>query len=220
MLRRFQRGDLVAPDEHAAAVAVLFDWRSGFSEPLTKTVMGVRSFLTTATGLGPHGRVGQRLKRHDRIVEKLVRLPTLRLSQMEDVAGCRVVLDDIAQLRRLEDHVVSSWKVRRTDDYVAHPKPSGYRAVHVVVDRDDRQVEVQLRIRAHHAWAQMVDEIALLGGALHRVKDGVGPDEVLEPLREMAEVLDEMSGDASVDATMAPLLDRLDKAITTISDRR
>lgn len=209
----------MAPDEHNGAVSVLFDWRSGFSEPLTKTVMGVRSFLTTATGLEPYGRVGQRLKRHDRIVEKLVRLPSLRLSQMEDVAGCRVVLDDIAQLRRLEEHLVASWSMRRTDDYVAKPKPSGYRAVHVVVERDGRQVEVQLRIRAHHAWAQLVDEIALLGGAFRRVKDGVGPEEVLEPLREMAGVLDEMSRDASVDATMAVLLDRLDRAIATLSDK-
>lgn len=220
VLRRYQRGELVAPDAHASAVAVLFDWRSGFSEPLTKTVMGVRSFLTTTTGLEPHGRVGQRLKRHDRIVDKLVRMATLRLPQMEDVAGCRVVLDDSGQLRRLEEHLVSQWSIRGTDDYVARPKETGYRAVHLIVERDGRQVEVQLRMRAHHAWAQLVDEIALLGGVFGRIKDGIGPDEVLEPLREVAEALNEMSENAPVDATMNALLDRLDQAIASLTDNR
>lgn len=38
------------------------------------------------------------------------------------------------------------------------PKPDGYRAVHVVVVKDDCFVEIQLRTPSQDAWAQSVEQ--------------------------------------------------------------
>ena len=53
-------------------------------------------------------KVSQRLKRINRIVEKLSRDEhrTMRLSQMEDVGGCRVVVQSLEELWRVHAAVV------------------------------------------------------------------------------------------------------------------
>lgn len=59
-------------------------------------------------------------------------------------------------------------------DYIEFPKAIGYRAVHFVVTRDDRAIEVQLRTRGQQQWADAVEAIdARIDLSL---KDGVGPE--------------------------------------------
>ena len=43
-------------------------------------------------------------------------------------------------------------------DYIAEPKPSGYRALHLIVRRGGYPVEVQLRTVLQDAWANQVEE--------------------------------------------------------------
>ena len=45
-------------------------------------------------------------------------------------------------------------------DYVAKPKPTGYRAMHVVVQQHDRLVEIQLRTYRQNVWADEVERWA------------------------------------------------------------
>lgn len=52
--------------------------------------MGLRSCLTTE---GLELDVSQRLKRLPTIEDKLRRLPRMDLSSMQDIGGCRAVLD-------------------------------------------------------------------------------------------------------------------------------
>jgi len=164
-----------------------------FAGPLKKVTVGVRQFVVresktllvdAATGRDVVA-VGQRLKRAPQIVNKLARFPHMRLSQMDDVGGCRAILDDRdeidAVIRRMRKN---GWEIRRTDDYIADPKPTGYRAVHVIVRRDGRLVEIQLRTSGQHEWAEAVDRTALrVDGPLdvgpHGLKDGHGPPELL-----------------------------------------
>jgi putative GTP pyrophosphokinase len=46
----------------------------------------------------------------------------------------------------------------KTRDYIANPKPSGYRALHVIARRDDFAIEVQLRTVRQDAWANQVED--------------------------------------------------------------
>jgi len=46
----------------------------------------------------------------------------------------------------------------RTKDYIKEPRSSGYRAVHHVVRRNGRLIEVQLRTVLQDAWANQVEE--------------------------------------------------------------
>lgn len=180
--------------------AVLLEFRSRFQNPLKKTTVGVRQFVqreTLAPRLDPiTGRpvldVGQRLKRAPQMLNKLLRHPTMRLSQMDDVAGCRAILDTRGEIsgviRRMRRN---SWDIVRIDDYIAEPKSTGYRAIHVIVRRDGKLIEIQLRTRALHEWAEAVDRTALrldrsLGKWPHGLKDGHGPADLLEYFKQAA----------------------------------
>ncbi len=47
-------------------------------------------------------------------------------------------------------------------DYVASPRESGYRAVHIHTTYQGRQTEVQLRTRWQHLWAKYVEDLAVM----------------------------------------------------------
>jgi ppGpp synthetase/RelA/SpoT-type nucleotidyltranferase len=64
------------------------------------------------------------------------------------------------------------------------PKATGYRAVHTVVRRDGRLIEIQLRTLGQHRWAESVERLGSRTG--HNLKDGQGPEDLLEYLRESA----------------------------------
>ena len=101
---------------------------------------------------------GRPAKSTPSIIEKL-RRESIRLTQMQDIAGCRIVVSDTLD----QDHVTSQLiKIFPAASVVdRRVKPSyGYRAVHVIVTIDDRPVEVQVRTEIQHTWAQMCEQFA------------------------------------------------------------
>jgi putative GTP pyrophosphokinase len=156
LLRAVALGD-ADDDVDAAAVErareVLEQFRRRFLAPHLE----LRDELATlAAGIVPSGTdVTARWKRGDRIVDKLVRLPTLRLPQMQDIGGCRaVVRAPQVDLRDLAAAIADRWEVLADDDYVTRPRPSGYRARHVVVRHRGVAIEVQLRNVLQDVWAE------------------------------------------------------------------
>ena len=138
----------------------------------------------------------QRTKRTERIVGKLVRLPSMKLSRMEDVVGCRLVVEGLADLRAVVQCLDDQWgdAIVRRHDYVAEPKSTGYRAYHLVVRRDDLPVEVQVRTSNQHFWARTVEAEETRTGML--LKDGIGPESMLRPFRAGALALAEVDSGA------------------------
>jgi len=87
------------------------------------------------------------------------------------------------------ERLQTNWKHRIVAeyDYVRRPKESGYRGIHLVVERDEHRVEVQLRTPWQDMWAQSSEEdTARLGLGL---KFGLGPDDLREYYRLMADVM-------------------------------
>ena len=99
MLRRAVRGEQVKPSDVDAAMGILLRFRAAHQLPLIKATMGLRSRVKTA---GCQLEVSQRLKRAHTIVDKLGREPTLALANMQDVGGCRVVLESVREVRRVQ----------------------------------------------------------------------------------------------------------------------
>lgn len=112
--------------------------------------MGLRSVVKTEQC---EVEVSQRLKRIPTIIDKLVREPTMQLANMQDIGGCRAVLNSFDEVRRVQRRLSKNRPPLRVSDYIAEPRASGYRGVHVVVQYDGRPVEVQLRTQAMHEWA-------------------------------------------------------------------
>jgi ppGpp synthetase/RelA/SpoT-type nucleotidyltranferase len=87
--------------------------------------------------------------------------------------------------------ICERWTIRRVREYVdgrdPGPKPDGYRAVHVVVVKDGRHIEVQLRTPWQDTWAQSVEQDTrrLAQG----LKFGAGPDDLREYYQLISEYL-------------------------------
>src|SRR5262245_31879637 len=118
--------------EFDEALDVINNWRSSHSFPLNTFQTGLRK---KARGLDSRALVAQRLKRLSSIELKLELIPQMKLSRMQDIGGCRAVVRDVTTVRKLARlYAVSAMKHRlaRVDDYIQHPKESGYRGIHCV----------------------------------------------------------------------------------------
>jgi putative GTP pyrophosphokinase len=174
-------GPQIEPRRLLGAYETAEAYRALHAYPLTRVTLGVRSMTRTATG-GDAYRPGQRFKRMDRIIWKLLRHPHMRLSQMEDIGGCRVVLPSIEVVYAVAARITKTWnQTARATDYIAQPKQDGYRGYHIVEKRDGRFIEVQLRTVGQHEWAQAIEEYEPITG--YRLKDGSGPVDLREYLR-------------------------------------
>jgi ppGpp synthetase/RelA/SpoT-type nucleotidyltranferase len=173
---------LIAPELKFEATKIVEDFRRGFSYPMEKVNNGLRTWVSQ---ISEPVLVTQRLKRMSQIVHKLERMPTTNLARLEDIGGCRVILNPPEKIDWLVEKINSVWDVVRVHDYVAEPKSSGYRAQHLIVERDEHRIEVQIRTIGQQGWANVVEKIA----ARYQLplKDEVGPSEVLEWLRLAAE---------------------------------
>jgi putative GTP pyrophosphokinase len=162
-----------------AMVTVFHGYRPTFQSPMDKVHVQLSRWAIQISGNPAAGRrVGQRLKRESQILDKLYRLPTIRLSTMQDIGGCRVVLDDGTQVATLVAKIQKNWRViGAPDDYAENPTRFGYRAVHVVVERDGRLIEIQIRTPRQQEWAIAVERT---GNRLRMpLKFGEGPPELL-----------------------------------------
>ncbi len=186
-LRRWWRSDEPIGTEVTNALVVLTVFRESFQVSLNKTVNGLRSMVRSECPElkepGARIPVAQRLKREAQIVNKLARLDSMQLWTMGDIGGCRAVLPSRQQvegvLRRIRKQ---KWTIYgKIRDYRDEPADSGYRAVHIMVIRDGRLIEIQLRDPREHEWAVAVERAgARLGVPL---KEGEGPDDLREVFR-------------------------------------
>jgi hypothetical protein len=122
-----------------------------YDEPLTE-VIGVLVGL----GLEP----GSRSKTTGTIVDKLRRIPQLRLSDMQDLAGARAVVEMTrGDQDALVEQITARFENPRVVDRRARPS-HGYRAVHIIAKVGGRPVEIQIRTRMQDLWAQIVERLA------------------------------------------------------------
>lgn len=134
-----------------ADLRLLDGYRRSFADAYNAVVLAIRETLL----LQPTGRPS---KSTPSIVEKLGR-ESIRLSQMQDIAGCRVVVSDFSEqelvVSKLHSHFDTAVVIDR------RKKPShGYRAVHIIVTTCERNVEIQVRTALQHRWAEFSEKLA------------------------------------------------------------
>jgi len=146
-------------DELVRAMTAVTWWRGLHTGPLTKVAANLRYHVAKEGGqIDGRIDVSQRLKRRPTMIDKLAREPQMNLTQMADIGGVRARLPSLAHVQAVSRRLAKTWTVVRTRDYVTHPKASGYRAIHHVVRRDGRLIEVQLRTVRQDAWANQVED--------------------------------------------------------------
>lgn len=156
-------------------VVVLDAWRAAH-----RYVLNTFQAILRNRTRGQNIVVAQRLKRRSTIVDKLLREPRMELARMDDIAGCRLIFPDIDSLIsfRTKFHKAPFRHRRRNQldkyDYIARPKPSGYRGIHDIYEYNSKSIkgakykgillELQYRTRCQHAWATAVELISEFTG--------------------------------------------------------
>jgi len=176
-------------DEYRSALEIINNWRSSHSYPLQAIKM---TLLNRAKLFDSQAVIAQRLKRLSSISTKLRRNPNMKLSQMQDLGGCRAVLKTVSGLNNLVAKYESSQAKNPNDrsefvkkfDYVECPKSDGYRSVHLVYKYRSKsearsnynglRIEIQIRSRLQHAWATAVETVSTFTG--QALKSNIGDD--------------------------------------------
>ena len=145
----------------------------------------------------PIASITTRLKTTASITEKLARYNcSLSVENIEkyihDVGGVRVICSYIDDIYLIADALLAQDDITllRRKDYIANPKPNGYRPLHLIVtvpvffaDRKlDMKVEVQIRTIAMDFWASLEHQM--------KYKQEIpAQDEIAEELRLCAETI-------------------------------
>ena len=155
---------LSSSEDRATALEVVNYWRGIHAEALQRAFGDIEGL----NAVGSDVLIAGRIKKLPTIVDKLGRPDAPSdLQTMYDIAGCRLVVPDLATLERVYSEIAclpafDAPKTKR-HDYIAYPRPSGYRGKHAILHYCDLKcghklfVEVQLRTVLQHAWATAVE---------------------------------------------------------------
>jgi hypothetical protein len=172
--------------------------------------------------------IAQRIKRLRSIEAKLKRFPTMRLSHMQDIGGCRAVVRNVRMVRELANvykKCRTKHKLLRFDDYLNKPRESGYRGIHLIYAYQSaakriyngHKIEIQLRSRQQHAWATTVETVDVFTG--QALKGGRGTQEWQRFFALMGTYIAAKEGSPSVPDTPSDpinLRDQIQKYVTDL----
>ena len=172
----------------------------------------------------PIETIKSRLKSQDSILKKMNRkgIP-VSLEAMEreidDIAGVRVICSFVEDVYMLADCLLQQDDITLLEkkDYIKHPKDSGYRSLHLIVqvpiflqnEKRPMKVEVQIRTLAMDLWASQEHKL--------RYKKQIPENEeeaISQELAECAQIL------ASVDNRMQYLRAKLSDSRFQEDERR
>jgi ppGpp synthetase/RelA/SpoT-type nucleotidyltranferase len=170
---RLKKGNITEAD-----LRLLDLYRRSFTPAYEIVVGTIRQDLA----LEPTGRPA---KSTTSISDKL-RRESIRLTQIQDIAGCRLTVADIAE----QDAVVQSLTnlFEQTAIVDRRQRPShGYRAVHVVVNSLDKMIEIQVRTSLQHLWAELSEKLSDIVDPA--IKYGAGNENVRKTLTVTSEMV-------------------------------
>lgn len=144
-------------------------YQFGIEEILTKVNI-LRQEFEDAHAYSPIEHVRSRMKSLDSLMAKLARTdcePTIAAvrDQVRDIAGIRITCSFESDVYWIAAMLTKQPDITlvETKDYIAHPKPNGYRSLHLIVqvpvflfDRTEAvYVEIQIRTIAMDFWASV-----------------------------------------------------------------
>ncbi len=177
--------------------AVMFLYNSALKQVSTKIDILSEEFVHVLN-YNPIEHVKTRIKSPKSIVNKLkkqgheVTIENM-LRYIHDIAGVRIICSFEKDIYKIADMISNQddVKVLIIKNYIANPKPNGYKSYHLVVSVPiylsdgpvETKVEIQVRTIAMDFWASLE----------HKIKykfEGNAPDHIQEELRECADIVD------------------------------
>ncbi|MCK5149903.1 RelA/SpoT domain-containing protein [Candidatus Pacearchaeota archaeon] len=176
-------------DEKDKALEILDNWRAIHRYPMH--IFKKRLKRVSEKNIDKYALSVQRLKRLPSILSKLQRKyygnkPTMKLSQMQDIAGCRAVLPNVELANKLykESYIKGDLKHEKVNEknYITHPKEDGYRSIHLIYryksDKEGKKdyngllIEIQIRSKLQHLWATAIEIADFFTGQAIKSNEG------------------------------------------------
>ncbi len=184
----------------------------------------------------PISSMQTRLKSSASTIEKLQRkglsfsLENLE-EHIQDMAGIRIICSYVDDIYALADSLIGQDDITLVEkkDYIANPKPNGYRSLHLIVSvpvffsqqKRDMKVEVQIRTIAMDFWASLEHqmkykrEIPDQENIVAKLK--ACADDIARIDREMMEIHRQLEASENLEAEEDSILAMLRKLDTPLS---
>lgn len=165
--------------------------------------------ITAVAHLKPSGRDA---KSTMAIIDKLKR-ESIRLTQIQDIAGCRIVVDNIKDQEELIKFLCYMFQLGEDSIKDRRVYPSyGYRAVHLIIVIDKKPIEIQVRTKLQHIWAQISEMLSDRTGVGLKYGDGNQSElNLLHSTSMMVALIEEMEHDKYVSDTVEYSLESFEK---------
>jgi putative GTP pyrophosphokinase len=175
-------GQRLISEPTADDLRLLASYRQSFEVPLQE----VAALVRMASASLPRSALSTRPAKSTVSIVRKLRRESIRLSQMQDIAGCRLVVSSIQE----QDALVRGLRAEHPDWHVhdRRVRPShGYRAVHLVATVGGKPIEIQVRTAMQHGWAEYSELLDRL--VQGEVKYGGGPSDVRERLDRLSTIV-------------------------------
>lgn len=197
-------------DEMVELEDVFDQYRKAHLEPLSSMTLELQSWLNE---YGADYYIAQRLKRKPQIIRKLNRL-SVRLTQLQDIGGCRIILEKNSQVNEILNFLHGKVcgnkdaKIIRITDYRERGRDiTGYRSVHVLLERGGCKLELQLRSRAQHYWAESIERTSVI--YRKHLKEGEGDPVVISYFQRLSDAFYEIESGRAPSARSRIDIDKL-----------
>ena len=175
---------------------LMFLYDSALREISTKIEILNNEFLHVHN-YNPIEHVKSRIKSAESIVKKLKRdgheaTVDNMVKYLNDIAGIRIICSFTSDIYKIADMISNQndVKVLMIKNYIANPKPNGYKSYHMVVSIPiflsdgpvETKVEIQIRTIAMDFWASLEHKI-------YYKFEGNAPSYISEELKECADMV-------------------------------
>ena len=189
---------------------VFDEYRKNHLQPLSETTVELQNILNDYTG---DYYIAQRLKRKPQILRKLRRF-SVRLSQLQDIGGFRIIVhrnadvDSLIQFIKERTSGTEDYSIEKITDYREKGRDdTGYRAVHIIIKRNDYFLELQIRSRIQHYWAEGIERTSVIYG--YHLKEKEGAPEVISYFKELSNAFYEIESGRQPDSNHKIMIEKL-----------
>ena len=159
----FRKNKTENNDDREKHYTTLFQYRRQHSSFLEKAQ---NFFNKKIKDIDKNSIIVARLKKIDTIINKLRYNEDMSLSNMNDIAGCRIVTKDLQSVKNLQKNLkenCSFLEFKKERNYLK-TKDSGYRGVHFIYKAKQEkyfrlQLELQIRTELQNIWATAVEVV-------------------------------------------------------------
>jgi putative GTP pyrophosphokinase len=123
------------------------------------------------------------------IIKKLKRT-NYKLTQIQDIVGCRIIVDSITEQEQLIQKIIDTLNQDRCKLVDRRINPiHGYRAVHIIYNNNNQSYEIQLRTQLQDSWAKISE--AFSDKIDEDIKYGKGNLEIIKILNKLSQIIEQ-----------------------------